>query len=228
MAREAAVLTERSRLARELHDNVTQILSSINLLSQALPAAYRRDPEEGQRRIVRLQQLAQTAFAEMRMLLRELMPRTADGQPATAVSRRSQAFAGIELLKAHALPGALQRLIGVMLPENLAWSMDAGGYVPQALELEEALFRIGQEALSNVIRHSQARRVNVRALVVATHAILQVADDGRGIADDFRPGFGLANMRKRLEIAGGQLRVTANSPRGTLIEARIPRADRGL
>lgn len=226
VAREAAVLTERARLARELHDNVTQILSSINLLSQALPAAYRRDPAEGEKRVARLQQLAQTAFAEMRMLLRELMPRSDPKTPAAPVSRRSQAFAGIELLKQHALPGALQRLASVMVPEQLRWALDAAAYTPQALELEEALFRIGQEALSNVIRHAQARRVTLRALVLEGQVVLQIADDGRGIADDFRPGFGLSNMKKRLEIAGGQLRITANSPRGTLIEARAPRADR--
>ncbi len=228
VAREAAVLTERARLARELHDNVTQILSSINLLSQALPAAYRRDPAEGEKRVARLQQLAQTAFAEMRMLLRELMPRNDTKTPSAPVSRRSQAFAGIELLKQHALPGALQRLASVMVPEQLRWALDAAAYTPQALELEEALFRIGQEALSNVIRHAQARRVTLRALVVEGQVVLQIADDGRGIADDFRPGFGLSNMKKRLEIAGGQLRITANSPRGTLIEARAPRADRRM
>jgi signal transduction histidine kinase len=228
VAREAAVLTERARLARELHDNVTQILSSINLLSQALPAAYRRDPAEGEKRVARLQQLAQTAFAEMRMLLRELMPRSDPKAPAAPVSRRSQAFAGIELLKQHALPGALQRLASVMVPEQLRWALDAAAYTPQSLELEEALFRIGQEALSNVIRHAQARRVTLRALVLEGQVVLQIADDGRGIADDFRPGFGLSNMKKRLEIAGGQLRITANSPRGTLIEARAPRADRKM
>jgi signal transduction histidine kinase len=72
--REAAVWQERIRLRRELHDSVTQILSSISLLSQALPSAWRKSPEEGERRAQRLAELAQTAFAEMRALLRELQP----------------------------------------------------------------------------------------------------------------------------------------------------------
>ena len=72
--REAAIWQERLRLRRELHDSVTQILSSISLLAQALPSAWRNSAEEGERRALRLAELAQTAFAEMRALLRELQP----------------------------------------------------------------------------------------------------------------------------------------------------------
>ena len=78
-AREAAVLVERQRLARELHDNVTQILSSIAQLSESIDGAWRCDPEEGARRVARLSELAQTALLEMRMLLRELAPPPATG-----------------------------------------------------------------------------------------------------------------------------------------------------
>jgi signal transduction histidine kinase len=102
-AREVAVLTERQRLARELHDNVTQILSSISLLTQTLDSAWRRDPAEGSKRVARLSQLAQTAFAEMRMLLRELSPPSAGGR-LVEVSRRTRTLAGLERLREHALP----------------------------------------------------------------------------------------------------------------------------
>jgi two-component system NarL family sensor kinase len=92
-AREAAVLTERTRLARELHDNVTQILSSMSLLTQSIGSAWQRDPAEGQRRVARLAELAQTAFVEMRMLLRELSPpptstSTASPRPSAGHERR--------------------------------------------------------------------------------------------------------------------------------------------
>ena len=223
-AREAAVLAERQRLARELHDNVTQILSSISLLSQSLADAWQRDPAEGQRRAARLQHLAQTAFAEMRVLLRELAP--ADQQPVKMVSKRSYALVGIEQLKQHALPGALTRLLAAMVPDALDLKLDFGGYQAQQIGQEEILFRVCQEAVSNAIRHAAARRLTITAAIQRDHAVLRVSDDGRGIVDEFRPGMGLSNMRTRLEQAGGLLRIAANSPSGTLIEARLPRADR--
>jgi signal transduction histidine kinase len=223
-ARDAAVLVERQRLARELHDNVTQILSSISLLSQTLESAWRRDPVEGSKRIARLQQLSQTAFAEMRMLLRELSP--PQGAAPAEVSRRSRTFAGLELLKQHALPGALERLLKAMAPEDLTLRLDFGGYVPQLIEHEETLYRVCQEAVSNAIRHAHAKRLWVSAAATEDQAVVQIADDGCGIGNEFRPGLGLSSMRTRLEFSGGQLRITPNTPRGTLIEARLPRADR--
>jgi signal transduction histidine kinase len=234
-ARDAAVLTERQRLARELHDNVTQILSSISLLTQTIESAWQRDPAEGARRLGRLGELAQTAFVEMRMLLRELspppvLPSRADLIARTpskpAVSKRSRTVAGLERLREHALPGALERMLAVMVPEELRVTLVAPDYVPQLLRHEEALYRICQEAASNAIRHAQAQHLQVTATVTPEHAVLRIADDGRGLPSEFRPGIGLSGMRTRLESAGGHFRVTPNSPHGTLIEARLPRADR--
>jgi len=230
-ALEAALLLERQRLARELHDNVTQILSSMSLLTQTVESAWRRDPVEGARRVQRLSQLAQTAFAEMRMLLRELSPppaqsRHISGSSGAELSRRTRTLAGLERLREHALPGALERLLAVMVPEDLKVVLDAAGYVPQRLDHEEALYRVSQEAASNAMRHAQARTLTVTATVSHDQAILRIADDGRGLGTEFRPGIGLGSMRTRIESAGGHLRVTPNTPNGTLIEARLPRADR--
>jgi two-component system NarL family sensor kinase len=238
-AREAAVLTERQRLARELHDNVTQILSSMSLLTQTIGSAWQRDPAEGARRIARLGELAQTAFVEMRMLLRELSPpppsATATARAgsqrapaAPAISQRSRSLAGLERLRDHALPGALERMLAAMLPEEFRLDLQADDYVPQALDHEEAFYRVCQEAVSNAIRHAQARQLRVLAMVTPEHAVLSIADDGRGLGTEFRPGIGLSSMRSRIESIGGHFRVTPNSPRGTLIEARLPRADRTL
>jgi signal transduction histidine kinase len=225
-AHAGAVADERQRLARELHDNVTQILSSISLLTQTLASAWRRDPAEGERRVARLHQLAQTAFAEMRMLLRELSPPELPAP--VAISRKGRAFAGLEQLKQHALTGALSRLLTAMVPEGLDLRMDFGGYTPQKIDHEEILFRVCQEALSNVVRHAGARRLLIEAAVTSQHAVLRVIDDGRGIGQEFRPGLGLSSMRARVEGIGGHLRVTPNSPRGTMIEARVPRSDRTI
>ncbi|HEX4482037.1 MAG TPA: GAF domain-containing protein [Rudaea sp.] len=220
----AAVMAERQRLARELHDNVTQILSSMSLLSQTLTTAWERSPEEGARRAARLQQLAQTAFAEMRMLLHQLAPSQLGS--ITQVSRRSRVLVGVENLREHALPSALTKLLASAIPETIVVKSSFAGYVPQKLELEEALYRVCQEAISNTVRHAGAQRIRVEAAVTATHAVLRVADDGRGLDTVFRPGVGLGSMRTRIESLGGQFRISQNTPNGTLVEARVPRSDR--
>jgi signal transduction histidine kinase len=223
-AREAALLGERQRLARELHDNVTQILSSISLLTQTLVSAWRRDPEEGERRVKRLQELAQTGFAEMRALLRELQP--AD-RPVEHISKRGRAVLGVEQLRLHALPGALTRLLAAMVPETIELKLDFGGYEPQDLEHEQALFRVCQEAVSNVVRHSGAKRLWIGAAVHPTEVVLHVVDDGRGIAPDHHQGMGLKSMTTRMEALRGSLRFIERSPHGTEVQARLPRRDRG-
>ena len=223
-ASETAVLAERQRLARELHDNVTQILSSMSLLSQTLPATWQRSPEEGEKRVARLQQLAQTAFAEMRMLLRQLAP--PDAKDPSVAAPQSRAFVGPEHLREHALPGALTSLLAAIAPETLAIRTSFSGYVPQALEHEEALYRVCQEAVSNTIRHAAATRLRVEAAVTADEAVLRIADDGRGLCTEFRPGVGLGSMRTRLEALQGRFRIAPNGPHGTVIEARLPRNDR--
>lgn len=100
------------------------------------------------------------------------------------------------------------------------------GYVPQRLEHEEALYRVCQEAVSNTVRHAGAKRLRVEAAVTASEAVLRVADDGRGLDTEFRPGVGLGSMRARIEHLQGQFRIAANTPCGTLVEARLPRSDR--
>jgi signal transduction histidine kinase len=220
---DAELLDERARLARELHDNVTQILASMNLLSQTLASTWKRNPAEGEQRAARLHQLAQTAFAEMRMLLRQLA-----AEPTDNISRKSRVLVGLENLRTHALPGALTKLLGAVVPENVAVASSFGAYSPQKLEHEEALYRVCQEALSNSLRHAGARRVRVEAAVTGEHAVLRVSDDGRGLGTDFRPGIGLSSMRTRIETLRGTFRIGSNNPHGTLIEARLPRADRDL
>jgi hypothetical protein len=155
-ASEAAVLAERQRLARELHDNVTQILSSMSLLSQTLGAAWQRSPAEGERRVARLQQLAQTAFAEMRMLLRQLAPPDSASHP--AISRQGRSFVGLENLRTQALPGALTKLLAAMIPDGLAVRPDSRVTCPSNLENEEALYRVcrGNVPVLSVMRGPNA------------------------------------------------------------------------
>ncbi|MHB8448511.1 MAG: GAF domain-containing sensor histidine kinase [Rudaea sp.] len=221
----AAVLAERQRLARELHDNVTQILASINLLSQTIASTWKRDPAEGEARAARLQQLAQTAFAEMRMLLQQLTP-AESAAAAPAISRKSRVLLSVENLRTLGLPGALTRLLASTVPEHIATASSFAAWEAQRDEHEQALYRVCQEAVSNCLRHAGARRLRVEAAVTGDHAVLRVSDDGRGLGMDFRPGIGLGSMRSRIEALHGSFRIGTNNPRGTLIEARLPRADR--
>lgn len=219
-----AVMDERQRLARELHDNVTQIVSSISLMAQSLAAAWRRDPRDGERRAARMGELAQMAFAEMRALLRELMPGdTAPGIPQSAAPLHVLAGA---LLAQHGLTSAVTRLLPVMVPGNLSLHMDVDSYVPQADLLERALLRVCQEAISNVIRHAEARRVKVSMRMDAERVQLRVADDGRGIAPGAARGIGISSMERRLVELGGSLQLRPRRPRGTVLLASIPRRDR--
>ncbi len=199
---------------------MTQTLSSISLLTQTLVSAWRRDPSEGERRVQRLADLAQTAFAEMRSLLRELTP--VAREPST-ISKTGRALLGVEQLRRHALPGALTRLLAAMVPETLELKLDFSGYTPQDLRHEQALFRVCQEAVSNAIRHSQARRVWVSASVGANEVQLLVCDDGRGFDESARTGIGMRSMRERMTEHCGTLRVGTRPPRGSRPSVRIRR-----
>jgi len=217
-----AVLEERQRLARELHDNVTQILSSISLMAQSLSVAWRKDPSDGERRAARLGELAQMAFEEMRALLNELMP--SDATRVVPSGAPLHALAGV-LLEHHGLATAVTRLLPVMVPDNLALHLDFDGYVPQAVRNERALLRVCQEAVSNVIRHAEAHRVKVSVRVGDRRVHLRVYDDGRGFGEQPPRGFGLANMERRLAEIGGSLMIRRRRPKGTVVEASIPRVD---
>lgn len=223
--RRAAIWQERMRLRRELHDSVTQILSSISLLAQALPTAWHRSAEEGEKRAARLAELAQMAFAEMRALLRELQPPEVGS---AAVAREGGNFLGLERLRDGGLAAALPPLLEAMIPEILARRYVFEGYVPQQLQHEEALYRVCQEAVSNVIRHAGAHHVSIHAHVDRSHAWVFVRDDGCGLSPKVKGGIGLGSMRDRLARLGGELSLQPVQPNGLEVVARLPRRDRDL
>jgi signal transduction histidine kinase len=223
-SRQLALLEQRRQLARELHDNVTQILSSISMISQSMADAWSHDPAEGAHRAARVSQLSQMAFSELRELLKELTPTP----PLRGVtpSRLAQVPISVVQLHQRGLATTAERLVRAMLPEGIGHCVDFGRYRAQSLEHEEALLRICQEAASNAIRHADARTIEIAAGVDDTHAWLRVEDDGRGISARTPPGMGVANMWQRLLALGGQLQIAARRPTGMRIEARLPRQDR--
>jgi signal transduction histidine kinase len=225
-ARQAAVMRERQRLARDLHDAVSQALSSISLMSQSLVSAWHRDPAEGERRARRLEELSRLAFAEMRALLRELRP-----DSATASDAEALLSAGAADVRKMGLAAALQRFAIVMAPQTPSIRFDFGGYRPQPAQLEESLYLICREALSNAIRHSGADRVDIRAVVDSNVLTLTIRDNGAGFdiaaasvaaPDRAERGIGLQTMSERAAVLGGVCEVQSQPAQGTAVCIRIP------
>lgn len=225
-ARQAAVMRERQRLARDLHDAVSQALSSISLMSQSIVPAWRRDPAEGERRARRIEELARLAFAEMRALLRELRPDSTVDLGLKVVEN-----AGVADVKKMGLSAALQRFAFILAPQTPSIRLDFAAYRPQSPSLEERLYLICREALSNAIRHSGADRLDVSAAVSEDILMLSIQDNGRGFdvaaraevtANSSEQGIGLQTMSERAAALAGVCEVRSQPGRGTTVCIRIP------
>jgi signal transduction histidine kinase len=215
-----AVLEERQRLARELHDSVTQLIFSMTLIAQAIAPAWRRDPAEGEKRVNRLLELSQAALTEMRALLAELRPaETPDVASPDILRLRQEGLAAV-------LCDYAARIAG----DSLQIQVDVDGYVagedtPRSLALDENLYRIAQEALNNVVKHARAAKVDI--LLTSANGItqLRVVDNGQGFtgrSDHNRPGgMGLKIMRERAEAIGGHFSLTGQPGGGTIVEVTI-------
>jgi signal transduction histidine kinase/streptogramin lyase len=201
----AAVMEERSRLARDLHDAVTQTLFSASLIAEAVPASWEMDQQEGRQLLRELQQLTRGALAEMRTLLLELRP---SALIETGLS---------DLL--HQLGEAAAGRAGV--PVSVAVSGDC--FVPP--DVHVVLYRIAQEALNNVVKHARASEVHLSLHCTAVpdggerRVELEVRDDGRGfdpegVAPDH---LGLGIMRERAETIGAQLQIETATGSGTCV-----------
>jgi signal transduction histidine kinase len=221
------LLEERQRLARELHDNVTQILSSINLICRSLVPAWERDPVDGARRATRLGELAQMAFSEMRELLRGLAPLEPSDYRNTYGQRLTPLATMVAQLRQSTISNVIEQVVTMMVPTQLQVRVDFSEYRnPQMLEAEEALLRICQEAVSNVVRHAEASEIMLRGSVTDTFVLLEIEDNGRGLPQNHPKGMGQRNMKQRIEALGGTVQFLANHPKGTLVAARLPRRDR--
>ena len=168
-----AVLEERQRLARDLHDSVTQMIFSVTLLAQAVAPAWRRDPIEGEQRVQRLLELSRAALGELRSLVADLRP--ADPPSPAAENRPSAGTTPLPLVQ------KIAEYARAIAPESLYVTLRADTYTVQSPAVEEALYRIGQEALNNVVKHAQARQVEVRLAANQSAVVLSIQDDGVGM-----------------------------------------------
>jgi len=221
-----AVEVERRQIARELHDNLTQTLASIHLLTRAISAAPATMPSAIADALKRLSPLAHTAFAEARHLIERLEAKPKAGQ----ISRKGRSFLGIEQLQAGGLELALKRLLPNLMPPGVKLEMNLANYVIQLLECEEALLRVAQEAASNALKHGRATRIALAVTLSPDRVELTVDDNGSGLkphAPIKGTGFGLKNMHERLRELGGALETGRAALGGFHLRATLPRQDRG-
>lgn len=194
---QAAIVAERNRLARDLHDSVTQTLFSASLIAEVLPKLWHRRHTEGERRLEELRQLTRGALAEMRTLLLEL-------RPARLID------VGLhELLRqlTEAVTGRARIPIDLQL----------NGECSLLPEVQIALYRTAQEALNNVAKHSQASRVEVKLICQPDYVKLAIQDNGRGfIPENVRANsLGLSIMRERAEAIDAKLEINTELECGT-------------
>jgi signal transduction histidine kinase len=201
-AREAGVLDERQRMAREIHDTLAQGLTGIVTQVQASQRVW-ADPDQARAHLDRALALAKDGLAEARRSVQALRPR--------------------DLAEAH-LPDALQALV-------LRWSEEhdvhagievTGERVALSPAIEVALYRMAQEALTNVAKHAQASRVGVTLSYLDDVVLLDVRDDGRGMNGARRGGFGINSMTQRIRGTGGVVEIESTPGEGTAVSASVP------
>jgi signal transduction histidine kinase len=211
------VLEERRRLARELHDSVTQTLASVHMLAQSLAPAWQSDPELGAANTSRVVELTTAALGEMRALLHELRPAESEDDGAGHSSN------GIALVRQRGVVVALRQLAARIRSNALQVSVDGGSVGRLPRDIEETIYRITQEALGNVMRHADASNVTIRIAREGDTVRLVIEDDGRGFdAANRSSGFGLRHMRERSEALGGSCCVGRRTPAGTTVDVQIP------
>ncbi len=206
---QAAASAERSRLARDLHDAVTQTLFSACITAEALSHVWERNPEEGKRALDELVLLNRGALAEMRALLLQLRP-----------------------------AGIVEKPLGVIV-QQLVNAVSSRTRVPIQFEVQAddllladvqiALYRIVQEALSNARRHAGATRVDLGIAFEGDHTRITIADNGRGfkvpdkVEDLASYGkLGLVGMKERAYLIGGTLTIASEEDKGTTITVDLP------
>jgi signal transduction histidine kinase len=211
-AKETATVEERARLARELHDAVTQTIFSMNLTAEAAKIAHKSRPSRVPEMLERLQELARDALGEMRSMVEELRQQGAAEKGLVAALEKHIALRGRR--------------------DGLRASLAVEGGERGSPEMKDALFRTAQEALNNVLRHSGTKEASILVRFEAEESSLSVKDEGIGFdAAGARGGksFGLLTMRERVEALGGRLIIESAPGKGTLIRASVPleRIDNG-
>ncbi|MFO7634465.1 MAG: histidine kinase, partial [Caldilinea sp.] len=198
-AEQTAVAAERNRIARDMHDSVTQTLFSASLIAEVLPRLMQRQPDESMRRLEELRQLTRGALAEMRTLLLELRPATLMEVSIEELLRQLT-----EAARGRARIPIEVRVVGA-------------GALPPAVKV--AYYYVAQEALNNVAKHARASQVQVMLQCEPDHSILAIQDNGQGfdLASVTPEHLGLAIMRERADSISARLTIDSTHGAGTTV-----------
>jgi signal transduction histidine kinase len=199
---------ERQRIARELHDETGQALTAIGLGLRGASSALRQDPDKAANHMRQLEGMVAHSLNELQRLIADLRPSHLDDL---------------------GLPAAL-RWYSNELQERLPLqvSVEISGEIQEIpAELNTALFRVAQEALTNIVRHASARTAQVRLVYLPGQVNLSIEDDGCGIDMERlkkaqRPSWGLLGMEERATLLGGELVISSRPGLGTRIQVSIP------
>jgi len=203
-ARFSAIVEERQRLARELHDAVSQQLFAISMTATAVGRIMDKDFEKAKRQIFLIEEMASVAQSEMRALLMHLRPVHLEGK------RLSEALS--DLLQELRTKVPMQ--IDLEMDENISLSKG----------IEDHLFRIVQEALSNALRHAKATKMELKLLLRQEAVRLLIRDNGVGfdLHEKKQSSYGLTTMQERVSEIGGTLSIVTAPNQGTRIDIRVP------
>jgi signal transduction histidine kinase len=197
-----AILEERQRIARDLHDSVNQLIFSMTLVAQSLGSAYQKNSDEGNKRMQRVIELSHMIRTEMRSLL---------------VETRSQ-DSSLATLHRDGLVKTLQKHVQGTPMKVL---LETRHYQPQTFEIEEHLFRISQEALNNIQKHARATQIWLTLESQAEGLHLTIRDDGIGFSVEQAvkkdSAIGLKSMRERAETLGAMFVITSAPGQGTTL-----------
>lgn len=205
-AHKVATIEERQRLARDLHDSVSQQLFALTMMSQAVVRIIDQQPEKAKESVAEIAKTAIKAQTEMRALLLHLRPIHLSNQ---------------------SLSDGIHNLIAELKTKstiNFYIETDQIDDLPRFTE--EHIFRIIQEALSNILRHAEATKAKIILKQDSGYIFLHIADNGQGFdlasADQMKTSYGLKTMRERSEEIGGQFNVRTKVEEGTYIDIRVP------
>ncbi|MCE5171583.1 sensor histidine kinase [Paenibacillus profundus] len=203
-ARISAIIEERQRLARELHDAVSQQLFAISMTATAVRRTLDKDFDRAERQVELIEEMASVAQSEMRALLLHLRPVHLEGKGL------AQGIA--ELI----------RELQSKIPIEILCEMDE--HIELVKGVENHLFRIVQEALSNTLRHSKATRMEIKLQNRDDFVRLFIRDNGVGFdwSDKKQASYGLRMMQERINEVGGSIQFITAPDKGTRIEIRVP------
>ncbi|PMR60646.1 two-component sensor histidine kinase [Verrucosispora sp. ts21] len=207
-ARENAVVGERVRIARELHDVVAHHVSVMGVQAAACRRVFDKDPAKARTALTAIEESARTAVDELRRMLGVLRAR--DSEP--DAPQQVAGIAQVEAVVTRAREAGLEATLGVY-----------GDPTPLPESVSQAVYRVVQEAVTNVLKHATgARLLDVRIRYLAQEVEIEVTDDGRGSRAPNADGLGLIGMRERVATHGGELEVGPRAGGGWRVRVRFP------